>query len=297
MQPSPHRTNAHASLSRTGATLPPVPRETIRAWTRRATNNARSGRAASTVGHDRNLGSSESRPCGGKAVPAVDALTRTFQGAATGKALRGTISDQDVSRGTPGLHAGSGTEADSAPAAATTPVSLQPAKVLWPNAQWLTGHGSRVTAHGSRLTAHGSRLTSVMPQDEPPTATPHEIPVARAVRHRVARVVSRETAPQETVSWRRRPRQAAPPSGTGARVPRPFTRAPAPQQQPECVSVVAWRTSGGPAVPAPLAPGVASGSEKYTTHRTRHGDNLRSTCLRGTRPRARRSAGLGSQHQ
>ena len=189
------RTNAHASRPRTGAALPSVPRETIRARKRRATNNARSGRAASTVGHDRNPGSAEGRPCGGKAAPAVDALTHTFQGAATGKALRGTISDQDVSRGTPGLHAWSGTEADSAPAAATTPVSLQPSKVLWPNAQWLTAHGSRVTAHGSRLTTHE--------RDASRRASNHHasrIPEARAVRDRGARVVSRETASQELSS-------------------------------------------------------------------------------------------------
>lgn len=146
MQPSPHRTNAHASRPERAPPSRPFHVKPSSFGRVGRTTPARSGRAASTVGHGRNLGSSESRPCGGKAVPAVDALTRTFPG---------SRADQDVSRGTPGLHAWSRTETDSALAAAPTPVSLQPSKALRPNAQWLTAHGPRPTAHGPPPTAHG----------------------------------------------------------------------------------------------------------------------------------------------
>jgi len=77
--------------------------------------------------------------------------------------------------------------------------------------------GSRPTAHGPPPTAHRPRPTGVIPQGDPPTVTPHEIPVARAVRHRGARVISRETAPQDPSAGGGAPDKAllaaAPPPG------------------------------------------------------------------------------------
>ena len=206
MQPSPHRTNAHASRPERAPPSRPFHVKPSSFGRVGRTTPARSGRAASTVGHGRNLGSSESRPCGGKAVPAVDALTRTFPGSR----------DQEGSS-----VARSPTKMFYVERPASTRGAVPRPIALWQPRRRLSASSPRRLygrmRSGSRPTAHGPRPTGVIPQVDPPTVTPHEIPVARAVRHRGARVVSRETAPQDPSAGGGAPDKAllaaAPPPG------------------------------------------------------------------------------------